>query len=92
MSTSLESTFPVAMIALSSLTDALSGCATGALLRAVTASAKLWFAEAPARSVAMMFTSRLPRSPPAGVPLKVRATASKLSQAGSGSPLASVAL
>src|SRR5258705_13888650 len=64
---------------------------TGASLVLLTVTVKSWDAVAPAVSVAVTRISRLPTSPLSGVPEKVLVAGSKLSQAGSGLPLARVA-
>ena len=64
------------------------GCAsTGASLMLPTVRMKSPDALAPAKSVAVRRTDTLPTSALAGVPVKVRLAASKLSQAGKVAPL-----
>jgi len=63
----------------------------GASLMFSTVSANVLLMLAPAASVAVTLTEIVPTSPFAGVPVKVRVVASKLSQAGRALPFASVA-
>jgi hypothetical protein len=64
---------------------------SGASLVLAVASEKVSSTLPPCGSVAVTLTSRLPTSSLPGVPAKVRVAASKLSQAGSAEPSASVA-
>ena len=64
----------------------------GASLMLATVTLKVSKASAPALSVTVTTTSRVPTSPLAGVPVKVRVAASNFSHAGKAAPLASLAV
>ena len=78
--------------AFSSTVFADSAMSVGASLVLVTVSVKLSSTDRLPRSAALTLTLIVPTSPLAGVPLKVRVAALKLSQVGSALPSASVAL
>jgi hypothetical protein len=76
-----------------SVASAVSATAVGAVFDGVvTTILNVSLAARPPRSVADTLTPSVPTSAAVGVPLKVRVAALKLSQAGSGEPLAAVAV
>ena len=64
----------------------------GASLTLSTVMAKVSLTVAPALSVAVTLTFKLPTSPLSGVPLKVRVLGLKLNQVGNGLPSDSIAV